>query len=126
MDNEQNLLKIGSRAERQSQSLVHEDSLMNILKFELPKFSWSESNYARDLLTMKRGRQRRAAHGHIVIETLRAITGGAPTKDELQKLSRIRRDRFIPVLKYLIGAGAVVRSGTGRKFDPFRFSLPMK
>ena len=96
---------------------------MNSVKFELPPFSWNKNNYAREILTMKRGNRRRASLGQIVIETLRA-TRGMPSKDELQKLSRIRRDRFLPVLKYLVDARFVSRAGTGRKGDPFLYRLP--
>lgn len=80
---------------------------------------WDEAFH---ILNMKRGQARRMTYHLIIIETLRALSG-KPTKDQLQKFSRIRRARFVPVLRFLIESGQVIRSGSGTKFDPFVYSL---
>jgi len=97
---------------------------MKEIKFEMPPWSM-DMNGAHDILTMKRGQQRRMSLPLIVIETLRA-TSGKPTRDQLQKFSRIRRKRFIPILKHLLETDSVVRTGSGTKFDPFRYALGEK
>jgi DNA-directed RNA polymerase specialized sigma subunit len=88
-------------------------------ELKMPSF-WDDSFI---VLNMSRGVQRRQSHKEIVIETLRATVGRSPTKDELQKLSRIRRANFIVALKELLKLGKVERTGTGSKNDPFRYIL---
>jgi hypothetical protein len=75
---------------------------------------------------MPRGQAKRMAHGLIVIETLREICGGKPTRDQLQKFSKIRRKRFILLLKHLIETESVKRIGSGTKFDPYLYELGEK
>ena len=99
---------------------------MNQIVFNPPQWRWDDDNNAHDILNMPRGQAKRMAHGLIIIETLRAISGGKPTRDELQKFSKLRRKRFIVVLKYLLETESVVRSGSGTKFDPFRYALGEK
>ena len=53
--------------------------------FNPPGWCWDENNNAHNILNQKRGQNRRMTHGLIVIETLRAISGGKPTRDQLQK-----------------------------------------
>lgn len=72
---------------------------------------------AYDILTMKRGRQRRDSYHIIILETLQALGDQRPTKDQLQVASRIRRSRFIPVLKMLLETKSVERSGSGTKYQ---------
>ena len=94
------------------------------IKFTMP--SWCSDGDAYEILTMQRGQAKRMAHALIVIETLRAISGGKPTRDQLQKFSKLRRKRFIQVLKYLLETASIVRSGEGTKFSPFRYALAEK
>lgn len=90
--------------------------------FNMP--SWLDD--AHDILNQQRGQNRRMSYHLIVIETLRALSGGKPTKNQLQKFSKIRRKRFIEVLKYLIETESVRRSGAGTKFDPYVYELGEK
>lgn len=76
------------------------------------------------LLTLPRGKERYDSHFHIVIAILDLAHPGAPTRDQLQKLVRIRRRRFIQVLRYLVDTGAVIKFGQGTKQEgPFRYRL---
>lgn len=99
---------------------------MNQIIFTMPGWCFDSDNNAHEILNMQRGQAKRMAHGLIVIETLRHISGGKPTRDQLQKFSRLRRKRFIQVLKQLLETESVVRSGSGTKFDPFRYALGEK
>lgn len=100
---------------------------MSEITFTMPHWSLDEEEgRANDILTMPRGQARRMAHGLIIIETLRAISGGKPTRDQLQKFSKLRRKRFIQVLKHLLETASVIRSGSGTKFDPYRYELGAK
>ena len=93
------------------------------IKIELPVLSCEERNRSFELLTLKRGEQRIDSLAEFIVAALKNCTV-SPTKDELQKLSQIRRDRFLPVLRDLIGTGAINRTGTGLKGEPFRYRLP--
>lgn len=99
---------------------------MNQIIFNSPEWRWDDDGNAHDILNQKRGQNRRMTHGLIVIETLRAISGGKPTRDQLQKFSKIRRKRFIVVLKHLIEIESVKRTGSGTKFDPYLYELGEK
>ena len=99
---------------------------MNQIIFNLPQWRWDDDNNAYDILTMPRGQAKRMAHGLIIIETLRAISGGKPARDQLQKFSKLRRKRFIQVLKHLLETESVKRTGSGTKFDPYRYELGEK
>ncbi len=79
---------------------------------------------SRRLLTLPRGKERYDSHFHIVMAILDLARPGSPTRDQLQVLARIRRKRFIAVLKYLVDTGAVIKFGQGTKEDPFRYQLP--
>lgn len=46
------------------------------------------------------------------------------TTIELQRASKIRRDRFLSLLKKLVRNGTIVRVGSGRSGDPYRYGLP--
>lgn len=59
----------------------------------------------------------------ITVEAMRVLAPKPLTKLELQKLVKIRRRTFIRLLAGLVQAGAVVRLGTGKKRDPFRYIL---
>jgi len=81
---------------------------MEKLVFVMSKF-WDE---AYQILHMKRGEQLRLIHPLIVLETLRTLGDQRPTRDQLQKLSRIRRRQFIIVLKDLLTTEAIVMPRT--------------
>lgn len=76
------------------------------------------------LLALPRGEERLRSHWRIVLAILHLASPHCPTRDQLQKLTRIRRKRFIEVLRYLMHTRSVVRSGQGTKEDPFRYRLP--
>lgn len=76
------------------------------------------------LLTLPRVKERYDSHFHIVMAILELARPGSPTRDQLQKLTRIRRKRFIAVLRYLVETGSVIKFGQGTKQDPFRYRLP--
>jgi len=59
----------------------------------------------------------------IVIEAMRLLARGPLAKLELQKLVKIRRRTFIRLLAGLVQAGVIVRLGTGKRRDPFRYVL---
>jgi predicted transcriptional regulator len=94
---------------------------MNKTKPEPESMNQTEPNHR--LLTLPRGRERRESHFQIVIATLQFLYPERPTRDLLQKASRIRRKRFIVVLKQLVESGAVIKSGKGTKKDPFKYCL---
>lgn len=73
---------------------------------------------------LKRNSLRRFNHPHFILDALRAAYPHQPTRDELQKMARIRRKDFIKKLKYLISCGSIKRIGSGTKAVPFRFTLP--
>ncbi|OQW48545.1 MAG: hypothetical protein A4S09_13670 [Proteobacteria bacterium SG_bin7] len=75
------------------------------------------------LLSLPRGPKRRDNHFRIVAAILHLAHPLSPTRDQLQKLSRIRRKRFIQVLRYLVDTGTVIRTGEGTKESPFRYRL---
>lgn len=75
---------------------------MNQIIFNPPQWRWDDDNNGHEILNRKRGQAKRMAHGLIIIETHRAVSGGKPTRDQLQKFSKLRRKRFIQVLKYLL------------------------
>lgn len=79
-----------------------------------------------ETLNMKRGSNRRMNYHNIIVTTLRVLRDQKPTRDQLQKLSKIRRKRFIEVLKYLLKNESVKRLGTGTKFDPYVYMLGEK
>ncbi|OQW54954.1 MAG: hypothetical protein A4S09_17370 [Proteobacteria bacterium SG_bin7] len=77
------------------------------------------------LLSLPRGSERHFNHFQIVIAILHLAGPLSPTRDQLQILSRIRRKRFIAVLKYLVDTGAVIKFGDGTKHKgPFKYRLP--
>lgn len=95
---------------------------MEKLEIEMP-------NYMEDayhILNMKRGQERRMSHPLIVIETLRALGDQRPTRDQLQKLSKIRRKQFITILRHLLETKSVERIGGGTRFDPYLYVLGEK
>ena len=99
---------------------------MTEIKFQLPAFSMDHDNNAYEVLTMKRGKQRRMSYHAIIIETLRALGDQRPTRDQLQKFSKIRRKRFIMVLKQLLETESVKRNGSGTRCDPYKYALGEK
>lgn len=100
---------------------------MTQITFNPPKLSFSDDNdYVYDLLNQKRGPNRKFSHHLIIVETLRLVSGGKPTAIELQKLCKIRRKRFLLVLKLLMENESLKRSGTGTKYNPFVFELGSK
>lgn len=76
------------------------------------------------LLALPRGQERLQNHWRIILAMLHLARPYFPTRDQLQKLTRIRRKRFIEVLRYLMYTRSVIRSGQGTKEDPFRYRLP--
>jgi hypothetical protein len=93
-------------------------------KLDLQSTGFFDESYR--ILTLPRGKGRRHSHHLIIIETLRTLTGPQPTRDELQKLVRIQRKRFLKLLKYLQETGNVERIGNGSKGDPYRYQLGEK
>lgn len=67
--------------------------------------------------------ERRPRLRDVVIEAMRLLARGPMTKLELQKLVKIRRKTFIRLLAGLVQAGVVIRSGTGKRRDPFQYYL---
>jgi hypothetical protein len=76
------------------------------------------------LLALPRGQERLKNHYRIILAILNIAGPQSPTRDQLQKLTRIRRKRFIEVLRYLMHTRSVVRFGDGTKESPFRYRLP--
>ncbi|GIL17271.1 MAG: hypothetical protein BroJett040_10220 [Oligoflexia bacterium] len=88
---------------------------MNLVSF----FSEHGDN---DLFFLARN-ERKPRLRDIVIEAMRLLARGPLTKLELQKLVKIRRKTFIRLLAGLVQAGVVIRTGTGKRRDPFRYML---
>jgi hypothetical protein len=103
-------------------NLYGKEIVMNEVTFSMLRLSLDPAENSYEVLSMKRGQRRRLSYHLIIIETLRALSG-KPTRDQLQKFSKIRRKRFIPVLRHLLEIGSVLRTGTGTKFDPFLYEL---
>ena len=45
------------------------------------------------------------------------------TATQLQKSSRVRRDRFLPLLKKLVKQGKIERTGSGKRGNPYFYKL---
>jgi len=81
-------------------------------------------DYRDDVIFVgKRSRERREKQTVLVLEVLRNVDPRRPTRDQLQKLSGIRRTLFIAVLNRLLEKGEVMRFGRGVKDDPFVYGL---
>lgn len=76
------------------------------------------------LLALPRGKERLKNHYRIILAVLHLAGPHSPTRDQLQKLTRIRRKRFIEVLRFLMHTRSVVRFGEGTKESPFRYRIP--
>lgn len=92
------------------------------LEINLPSELWDGVEFS-PVMALKRGADRRLYHRAIIVEVLRLIDPQAPTKGNLQRLTKIRRKSFLPLLRHLIECGFVCRIGTGTKGDPFRYRL---
>ena len=68
-------------------------------------------------------KQRQKSQHQVIIETLHAMGDMKPTRDELQRLARIRRKDFVVLLKELLSGGDIERTGTGTKNDPYLYSV---
>ncbi len=75
------------------------------------------------VLLLKKGAERRRLLRNIIVEALRAVAPQRPTARNLQKLCRIRRKTFLPLLKEMLERGIVVRHGSGTKCDPYKYQL---
>ena len=76
------------------------------------------------VLALKKGPERRNQLRQIVVASLEVVAPQRPTARNLQKLSRIRRKAFLPLLKYLLGRGQIARDGSGTRGDPYTYRLP--
>lgn len=92
---------------------------MSEINFKMPNCN----DPAYSVIMMKRGKQRKFSHRHIILEVLTALGDQTPTRDQLQKLVKIQRKRFIEVLKTMMGGREVERIGTGTKNDPYLYRL---
>ena len=93
---------------------------------DLPKPNfWDLTNQSTDLydLLERKGKEKRDSHLSLIIESLRYLGDLGPTQKELQRYTRLRRKRFIELMKYLIFTGDVTRIGRGTKGQPFRYYL---
>jgi hypothetical protein len=84
---------------------------------------WDEVEIA-PVLRLKDRSARRQRLWEIIVESLRAVAPQRPTGRNLQKLAKIRRKKFLPLLGALLERGMVVRHGSGSKGDPYRYGLP--
>lgn len=96
---------------------------MEDIKLRLPNF-WDENpTQISPVLLIKTRKERRLRHKDILIEVLRNVNPRKPTKLQFQKLCRIRRTKFLVVLKSLLACGAIRTWGTGKKNDPLTYGL---
>lgn len=80
-----------------------------------------DSNY-HPIFNLNR-KQRKNQLVQITLESLKSRAEGPMTKPELQKLVKIRKKTFLPILKYLVEIGYVVKTGQGSKGSPFKYHL---
>lgn len=97
---------------------------MSKIQVNVRAFTWDDEPLSPLVFLMKRSADRRNRIREIIVEVLKNVTPAKPTRDELQKLCKVRRTRFIPMLKSLLERGSVERTGSGTKTDPFRYRLP--
>lgn len=92
------------------------------LEIELPEEDFWGGFELPPVLTL-RGKARRSQERQIIIAALQAVEPKAPTKTNLQRLSRLRRKKFLAVLRYLVDCGVVLKLRDGVKGDPHRYRL---
>lgn len=63
-------------------------------------------------------------NAEIMVEILKWATPFSLRATQLQKASRIRRERFLPLLKKLVKNGKIARIGTGQRGQPYYYGLP--
>lgn len=93
------------------------------MRQELKLNIWSDGDTSL-LFTFRRGADRRNQHKKIIIDVLMNLHPGKPTKDNLQRLARIRRSDFLKALYGLMAKGTVFKFGAGKKADPCVYGLP--
>ncbi|MCB0411732.1 MAG: hypothetical protein KDD22_04360 [Bdellovibrionales bacterium] len=70
-----------------------------------------------------RRNERRLALSRILLEAMKLLAVGPLTKEELQKLVRIRKKTFLKLLAQEIRIGTITRIGMGKKRHPFKYVL---
>lgn len=87
---------------------------------------WDDYQGDYRLFNLRRGAEKRQRAWEIIVEVLKAVSPKCPTRDQLQKLCRIRRKKFIGLLKSLIETGTIHKVGSGTKGDPFVYAIDPK
>jgi predicted transcriptional regulator len=85
---------------------------------------WSDEVEINPILLLERGKVKTSKYKEIIVAILKAEYPQKLTKKELQLRAKIKRCRFIVLLKELLASGTVVRSQSGTRSDPYRYSLP--
>ena len=67
-------------------------------------------------------KQTAEANATAIIELLKWVSDSGISATQLQTASKIRRDRFLPLLKKLVKNGKIARTGTGKRGDPYRYT----
>lgn len=69
-------------------------------------------------------KQTATQNAEIMVEILKWSNPFSLRATQLQRLSRIRRERFLPLLKKLVKNGTIARIGTGQRGSPYIYGLP--
>lgn len=94
---------------------------MNEIKLKKPNI-WEDEEWA-PIFLLRRGAERRNRQRELIVEALKNVHPQKPTARNLQKLARIRRKGFLPLLKRLVEKGDIARYGSGTRGDPFVYGI---
>lgn len=80
----------------------------------------SMADLHKDKSRKKTKKQTAASNASWMMEVLKWTD--SLTATQLQKVSKVRRDRFLPLLKKLVKQGKIARTGSGKRGNPYRYS----
>ena len=82
---------------------------MTEIKLKRPNI-WKDEEWAPVFLLRREG-ERRNRQCELIVEALKNVHPQKPTARNLQKLAKIRRKGFLPLLKRLVEKGEIARYG---------------
>ena len=103
-------------------TVAHESSFYMKKRKEI-RISFWDINDNSPLFIFRRGAERRNKRKELIIEVLKLVHPQKPTKDNLQRLSKIRRCDFLKALYALMDKEVIFKSGAGTKSDPYVYEL---
>lgn len=96
---------------------------MEEIKLKLSSFWDLDSTPVHPVILLKKGAERRNRLRELIVEVMRNVAPSKPTARQLQKLCRVRRNRFLPLLKSFVEKGVLIPCGSGTKGDPYKYVL---